>query len=129
SRMPLPVYTAPSVAALLMLIGCGGVRFQARLFALERQRTRSEKPVRALIVGAGGAGAALAYELTHTSARHEVHVVGFVDDNPLLHRRSIRGISVLGGTDALDELCRKHDVSRILIALPGADKERTKPIV
>jgi FlaA1/EpsC-like NDP-sugar epimerase/dTDP-4-amino-4,6-dideoxygalactose transaminase len=130
TSLVLPIYTAPPVAALLMLIGCGGVRFQARLFALERQqRTRSERSVRALIVGAGGAGAALAHELTHTKAGRDIHVVGFVDDNPLLHRRSIRRIPVLGGTSDLQEICRKHDVSRILIALPGADKERTKPIV
>ncbi|HEX6420778.1 MAG TPA: nucleoside-diphosphate sugar epimerase/dehydratase [Acidimicrobiales bacterium] len=129
TSLVLPTYTAPPVAALLMLLGCGGVRFQARLFALERQRARSEKPVRVLIVGAGGAGAALAYELTHTAAGRDIRVVGFVDDNARLHRRSVRGIPVLGGTDDLEELCRRRDVNRILVALPGADKEVTKPIV
>ena len=34
--MTLPILTAPPVAALLILLGCGGIRFQARLFALEQ---------------------------------------------------------------------------------------------
>ena len=56
-------------------------------------------------------------------------MVGFVDDDALLHDRSLRGIRVLGGTDDLEELCRRHGVDRIFIALPHADKEHTKPIV
>jgi FlaA1/EpsC-like NDP-sugar epimerase/dTDP-4-amino-4,6-dideoxygalactose transaminase len=129
TTLTLPVLTAPPVAALLILIGCGGVRFQSRLFALERQRTRASKSVRALIVGAGSSGAALAYEISHTDSGRDVHVVGFVDDNALLHRRSLRGIPVLGGTADLEELCRRHRIDRILIALPEARREQTKPIV
>jgi FlaA1/EpsC-like NDP-sugar epimerase/dTDP-4-amino-4,6-dideoxygalactose transaminase len=125
----LPIFTAPPVAALLILVGCGGVRFQSRLFALERQRTRATKSVRALIVGAGSPGAALAYELLHTESGREVRVVGFVDDDARLHGRSLRGIPVLGGTGDLEGLCRRNRIDRILIALPDAGKEQTKPIV
>ena len=127
--LSLPVLTAPPVAALLILIGTGGVRFQSRLFALERQQSPAAKPVRALIVGAGSPGAALAYELMHTDSPSDVHVVGFVDDDPRLHGRSVRGIRVRGGTDDLEELCRRHAINRILIALPHADRAHTKPIV
>ena len=129
TTLTLPVLTAPPVAALLILVGCGGVRFQSRLFALERQRTRAAKSVRALIVGAGSPGAALAYELSHTESGRDVHVVGFVDDDARLYQRSLRGIRVLGGTGDLEELCRRHRVDRIFVALPDADKEHTKPII
>jgi FlaA1/EpsC-like NDP-sugar epimerase/dTDP-4-amino-4,6-dideoxygalactose transaminase len=129
TTLTLPILTAPPVAGLLVLIGSGGVRFQSRLFALERQRTRAAKSVRALIVGAGSAGAALAYELSHTDSGRDVQVVGFVDDDARLHGRSLRGIPVLGGTGELEELCRQHRVDRILIALPDAGREQTKPIV
>ncbi len=129
TTLTLPVLTAPPVAALLILVGCGGVRFQSRLFALERQRTRAAKSVRALIVGAGSPGAALAYELSHTESGRDIHVVGFVDDDARLYHRSLRGIRVLGGTGDLEELCRRHGVDRIFIALPHADKEHTKPII
>jgi FlaA1/EpsC-like NDP-sugar epimerase/dTDP-4-amino-4,6-dideoxygalactose transaminase len=129
TTMALPVFTAPLVAALLLLVGCGGVRFQSRLFALERLRTRGAKPVQALIVGAGSPGAALAYELSQTEPGRDVHVVGFVDDDSRLHRRSVRGIPVLGGTGQLEDLCRRHDVERIFIALPHAERKQVKPIV
>ncbi len=36
SGVNLPMFTTPPVAGLLVLLGCGGIRFQARLFALER---------------------------------------------------------------------------------------------
>ena len=129
TTLTLPVLTAPPVAALLILVGCGGVRFQSRLFALERQRTRAAKSVRALIVGAGSPGAALAYEISHTDSGRDVQVVGFVDDDARLHGRSLRDIPVLGGTGDLEGLCRRHRIDRILIALPDAGREQTKPIV
>jgi FlaA1/EpsC-like NDP-sugar epimerase/dTDP-4-amino-4,6-dideoxygalactose transaminase len=127
--LELPILTAPPVAALLILVGCGGVRFQSRLFALERQRTRAAKSVRALIVGAGSPGAALAYELLHTESGRDVQVVGFIDDDARLHGRSLRGIPVLGGTGDLEDLCRRNQIDRILIALPDAGREQTKTIV
>jgi FlaA1/EpsC-like NDP-sugar epimerase/dTDP-4-amino-4,6-dideoxygalactose transaminase len=129
TTLTLPLLTAPPVAALLILVGCGGVRFQSRLFALERQRTRASKSVRALIVGAGSPGAALAYEISHTDSGRDVQVVGFVDDDARLHGRSMRGIPVLGGTVNLEALCRLHRIDRVLIALPHLGRESTKPIV
>jgi FlaA1/EpsC-like NDP-sugar epimerase len=129
TTLTLPLLTAPPVAALFILVGCGGVRFQSRLFALERLRTRDVKSVRTLIVGAGSPGAALAYELLHTESGRDVQIVGFVDDDVRLHGRSLRGIAVLGGTRQLEQLCRHHNVDRIVIALPDADKEDIKPIV
>ncbi|MET0904185.1 MAG: hypothetical protein ABWZ52_13160, partial [Acidimicrobiales bacterium] len=116
----LPMFTTPPAAALLVLLGCGGVRFQSRLFALERQRTRDDKSVRALIVGAGSSGVALAYELSHTQSGSDVHVVAFVDDDVNLIGRSVRGIAVLGGTRDIEALCVAHDIDRIFIALPSA---------
>ena len=125
----LPLYTAPPVAALLMLLGCGGIRFQSRLFALERQRSRDPDDSRALIVGAGSEGVTLAYELSHTDAGRNVRVVGFIDDDPWLLGRSVRGLRVLGPTAELDGLCRSHEIDRILIAQPEAGRERIKAIV
>ncbi|HEX9766889.1 MAG TPA: polysaccharide biosynthesis protein, partial [Nitriliruptorales bacterium] len=125
----LPLFTTPPVAALLILLGCGGVRFQSRLFALERHRNQTDETVRALIVGAGSAGVALAYELAHTDSGRDVHVVGFVDDDAELRRRSVRGLPVLGDTESLEDLCVVHSIDRVLIAMPDADKEVTKPIV
>lgn len=126
-----PLFTAPPVAVLLMLLGCGGIRFQSRLFALERQQTRARHPAaaRALIVGAGGAGATLAYELSHTDAGHGLHLVGFADDDVDLAGRTLRGLPVLGTTEELNRLCDAHSIERILIALPDTSTDDAKAVI
>ena len=88
-HMTLPLLSAPPVAALLILLGCGGIRFQARLFALERQRDGRSTRVRTLIVGATDPGVALALELERRTFSDSV-VVGFVDDDVQLVGRSVR---------------------------------------
>ena len=102
----LPVFTTPPVAALLVLLGCGGIRFQARLFALERQRVaqdrrpapHADRRFRELRRGAR----ARAHERRRTATRR---VVGFIDDDPELRGRSVRGVRVLGTTDDLEQVC------------------------
>jgi FlaA1/EpsC-like NDP-sugar epimerase len=121
--------TAPPVAVLLSLLTCGGVRFQSRLFALERQQSRSPVGLRTLIVGAGSAGAALAYELTHTEAARNVQVMGFVDDDPDLLGRSVRGLRVFGATRDLERICRDHQVDRVLVTEQAGNRRQIKEIV
>jgi FlaA1/EpsC-like NDP-sugar epimerase/dTDP-4-amino-4,6-dideoxygalactose transaminase len=123
----LPLLTAPPVAALLILLGCGGIRFQARLFALERQRDGKTARLRTLIVGATDAGVALALEL-EARTFGDSQVVGFVDDNPSLVGRSVRTLRVLGTTHDLESVCVKERVDRIVIALPHASRSRRSEI-
>src|SRR5437016_527600 len=124
----LPLLSAPPIAALLILVGCGGIRFQARLFALERQRVGRANRLRTVIVGAGDIGVALALEL-NGRALADSTVVGFVDDDAQLTGRSLRGISVLGVTHDLEEICRNLGIDRILIALPNSSRERMREVV
>jgi FlaA1/EpsC-like NDP-sugar epimerase/dTDP-4-amino-4,6-dideoxygalactose transaminase len=124
-----PTLTAPPVAALVALAGLGGMRFQARLFARERLQTRGRKGASpTLIVGAGHAGAALAREL-QADGRDGLHLVGFVDDDPDLRGRWVRGVRVLGTTEDLDALCRRLDIERVLIAMPHTGRDRIQTIV
>lgn len=125
----LPFVTTPAVALLLMLLGSGGIRFQSRLFALERQQVRVLDRAGALIVGAGSAGVALAYELEHTDAGKGIKVVGFVDDDPALIGRTLRGIPVLGHIQDLEMVSEAHDASRIFIVQPKASNEQAKAVV
>lgn len=126
---PFPYITAPPLAAFLSLLGCGGVRFQSRLFALERQQARDASGLRTVIVGAGAAGAALAYELTHTESGRTMNVVGFVDDDPDMAGRSVRGLTVLGSTDDLESVCLGHRIERVLIAEDEDSRHRVKSVV
>ena len=106
----MPLLTAPPVAALLILLGCGGIRFQARLFALERQRDGKSTRLRTLIVGATDAGVALALELEGRTFGDSV-VVGFVDDDVQLVGRSVRALRVLGTTARSRRACADRETS------------------
>lgn len=124
-----PIITAPFISAFVSLLACGGVRFQSRIFALERQQARSASGLRTIIVGAGSQGASLAYELTHTDAGSEAEVLGFVDDDTNLTGRSVRGLPVLGTLEDIDHVCRTNDVERILITEPKGGRAAIKEIV
>ena len=125
----LPIFTSPPIAALLILLGCGGIRFQARLFALERQNVRGKGHVRTIIVGTDSSGVALARELHADDANGHLRLLGFVDGDRSLSHRSIHGLPVLGATADLEHICREHSVDRVLIALSHKRREETKSVV
>jgi FlaA1/EpsC-like NDP-sugar epimerase len=58
-----------------------------------------------------------------------MNVVGFVDDKPETHGRTLHGVSVLGGTDRLRELVARHNVELLAIAIRGASGEQTRRVV
>jgi FlaA1/EpsC-like NDP-sugar epimerase len=125
----LPVLTTPPIAALLILLGCGGIRFQARLFALERQNVRGNGHIRTIIVGTDSSGVALARELHADDANGHLRLLGFVDGDRSLSHRSIHGLPVLGATADLEHICREHSVDRLLIALSHKGRDETKSVV
>jgi FlaA1/EpsC-like NDP-sugar epimerase len=56
-------------------------------------------------------------------------VVGFIDDDPAKHRARIHGVDVLGTTQQIGEICNRHDIDEILIALPGATRKELRQVV
>ena len=87
--------------------------------------TRGERR-RTLIVGAGRGGRSLLRELRETPG--EV-VVGFVDDNPLLRRRRLQGVAVLGGSNELGRIIERSRPDAVLVTIPDAPRERLDVIV
>lgn len=123
----LPSISAAGLAGLTILLGCGGVRFQARLFSVEREGLRrNAHGIPTLVVGAGDLGVTLTTEL---DADDRVHVVGFVDDDPALRRRSIRGRRILGSTDDLEALCEEYRIERIVVAIADESRDDLRPIL
>jgi FlaA1/EpsC-like NDP-sugar epimerase len=100
----------------------------ARLWYLDRQRSRARDTQRTLIVGAGSAGSLLLRDLLHTP-EGPWHVIGLVDDDPGKHGTSLNGKPVLGSIDALPGLVTKHRVSQVLIAIPRLPPERIRHIL
>ena len=126
----LPMFTTPAVATLLILLGCGGVRFQSRLFALERQRGRDCQVRPSLDRRCRG-------PRCRPGLRALAHGVRTRCPDRRVRRRRRPGCTA-GRCEASrcsaapptsSELCRRHGIDRILIALPNAGREQTKPII
>ncbi len=116
-------FIQPMVFAMLLVIS----RLVARyvLFDLLNQRSFAGQRSRVLIYGAGSAGRQLA-----TSLRHEPHMVlrGYIDDDPRLIGKHLDGVRIYrhkGITALIDRL----EVDTILLALPGASRQRREEIV
>lgn len=72
---------------------------------------------RALVVGAGNAGRAIAEKLLDHPATG-LKPIGFADDDPEKVGSDFRGLPVLGTTGDVRELIRKHEVDTVFLALP-----------
>jgi FlaA1/EpsC-like NDP-sugar epimerase len=109
------------VSPLLLFFAMGGSRALYRAskeFYLYGGLVAQGKPV--IVLGAGGAGASLARELSRSA---EWRLVGLLDDDPAKQGREIYGYKVLG---SIDELARWAETLRCefaIIAIPSATVE------
>ena len=78
-----------------------------------------------LIYGAGAAGIQLASALTRS---REARPVGFIDDNPNLHGLMVAGLPVCARAK-INLMVAKHDVKRILLAIPSATATRQSELL
>ncbi|MBP8856405.1 MAG: polysaccharide biosynthesis protein [Anaerolineaceae bacterium] len=108
---------------LLSIFLVGGLRFSMRVVA-ENLSVASVTPKiahtrRALIIGAGDAGAIVAREM-QKNPQINLLPVGFLDDNPAKQKQQIYGIPVIGTIDDLSKVLDSHRVSEVIIAIPSA---------
>jgi FlaA1/EpsC-like NDP-sugar epimerase len=125
SAMVQPVPITPRsvlvVSPLLLFILMGGARAAYRAtkeFYLYGALVAQGKPV--FVLGAGGAGACLARELSRSS---EWRLVGLLDDDRSKHGREVYGHKVLGSIDELAKLAASMKVEHAIIAIPSAPVE------
>jgi FlaA1/EpsC-like NDP-sugar epimerase len=76
------------------------------------------KPV--LVLGAGGAGASLARELSRSG---EWRLVGLLDDEPAKRGREVYGYKVLGPISELPRWAEAMKAEHVIIAMPAASVE------
>ena len=86
------------------------------------------KGKKTLIIGAGDAGNLLLKEIRKQSSS-PYNVVGFVDDNPGKRGLRLSGVRVLGGTNHLRALVRRHSVEEVIFAIPSGDKELMRRVI
>ena len=110
---------------LLFLILVGASRAMARFWLAGLPILGSGHSGRLLIYGAGTAGVQTASALQVSS---QLKLVGFVDDDSSMVGRSINGMPIYGAQDLL-ELVSRHAITDILLAMPGATRERRNQII
>lgn len=111
----------------LLLLSVGAVRLAARHLLGEPYvvKLRSLSAANVLIYGAGDSGLALAAAL---SKNNEMRVVGFLDDNPSLHRGLLMGMDVYNPLD-LVKIVERLQVRDILLAMPTITRKRRNEIL
>ncbi|MFZ5855756.1 MAG: polysaccharide biosynthesis protein [Chloroflexota bacterium] len=110
--------TALIIDWLFSLVLIGGSRFALRILS-EQAAARTEKERRALIIGAGDAGALVARELQKTN-QLDVTPIGFLDDDPAKQRHEIYGVRVIGKVTDLESVLANRQVDEVVIAIPSA---------
>jgi FlaA1/EpsC-like NDP-sugar epimerase len=105
---------------LLSLVLIGGSRFALRILAEQSMARLAEgKGKRALVVGAGDAGALVVREL-QKSLQLNLSPVGFLDDDPAKQKHTIYGVTVIGKVEDLPAMIDLHKVDIVIIAIPSA---------
>jgi FlaA1/EpsC-like NDP-sugar epimerase len=111
-----------AIYALLSMITVGGIRFLMRsLYHQQQVKNKS----RVAIYGAGATGSQLAKSLIQGS---EYVPVFFVDDWRGMQGTQVEGLKVYSPND-LAYLIKRHDVEKVLLAIPSASLIRRREIL
>jgi FlaA1/EpsC-like NDP-sugar epimerase len=104
---------------LLSLVLIGGSRFALRVLAEQLAPPRRSSAGRALIVGAGDAGALVVRELQR-SAQLNLVPMGLLDDDRSKQKLDIHGVPVIGYLRDLPEVLENQAVDEVVFAIPSA---------
>jgi len=108
---------------LISLMLVGGLRFTIRLlsesYTQQVAGSYNGKTKKALIIGAGDAGALVVRELKKNPQVNLVPI-GFLDDNPVKYRQQIHGVPVIGSLTDLAKVLDNRRVDEVIIAIPSA---------
>ena len=125
NSIPRSIYILDWGNTLLFVLG---LRYMVRVGREALGRQRSDSVRRVLIVGAGAAGQMIAREISGNVSLG-MQQIGFVDDDPAKFGARIQGAKVLGGHVRIGDLCEKHRVDEIIIAIPSAPPSAVRHIV
>jgi UDP-GlcNAc:undecaprenyl-phosphate GlcNAc-1-phosphate transferase len=87
---------------------------------------REDDRRRVLVLGAGNAGRRVVRALRPSE---EVRVVGFLDDNPRLHRRRVQGVPVLGTSDDATEVLSATAADELVITILDVPADRLARLI
>ena len=104
-----------------------GILFIRRLNTFLFVRGNNAGIQRVIIMGAGDAGKYLADMLRNDKTKN-MYPVAFIDDNPELSGKIIKGIKVLGNRSLIPYAAEKYKADIIIIAIPFVDNSTIRDI-
>ena len=122
--VPVSVVFAGGVIALLSM---AGVRYTWRLILEKGRRPTSDTATRALVFGAGEAGAQLLTSMLRNPASPFMPV-GLLDDDPTKRNLNIMGVPVLGPRAAIPRAAQRTGAKTLIIAVPEADGDTVRQL-
>ncbi|MDP2170198.1 MAG: nucleoside-diphosphate sugar epimerase/dehydratase [Rhodocyclaceae bacterium] len=115
------------IQPILLLLFVGASRALARVWLGDQYLSilkQASRP-KVLIYGAGSTGRQLATAMANC---HEMHVVGFLDDDDRLHGHVLNGQPIYNPAD-LDNLATTLNISDVLLAMPSLSRRRRNEIL
>ena len=82
---------------------------------------------RVLLVGAGDAGHAIAFQIQESQA--DFDIIGFVDDANYKQGRRFRGLPVLGKINDIVRIAEARKVQEIIIAIPSLNPDELRQVL
>ena len=103
---------------LLSLVLIGGSRLALRILAEQGSVSSNGDAHKALIIGAGDAGALVVREMQRTD-KVSFTPIGFLDDDIAKQKQEIYGVPVIGKLDDLERVLENHQVNEVIFAIPS----------
>lgn len=130
----IPLYSEipnslPLIDSFITYIFFTASRFSIRLIErLEQRKNLGGSGEKVLIYGAGKAGVKIVEEMQR-HPNYGLSPVGFIDDDLKKSGLKIRGLTVLGGNDVLEDAIKMYKISKVIIAMTLLKGEEVRQIV
>lgn len=123
-RVPAGILVA---AYLLFLFGALAARATRRLLheGITSRVLNGRSPSRVLLIGAGKIGVQTANEIR---SQVDLHLIGFLDDNPQKSGSIICGFPVLGPISSLADSIQRFGVCQVIVCIAHPSREILRPI-
>lgn len=127
TRMPVSYYIFGAFIQFALIVG---IRFSYRYINLERNRRYNTNAAihNVMVIGAGAAGKTILREMRNSQGMTG-KACCVIDDNPNKWDRTMEGVPVVGGRDAILSAVKKYSIDQIMFAIPSASVEDKRDIL
>ena len=120
------IRSIPIIAAMFQLLLMLGLRIIYRI--VRRNDAINNRSHRALILGAGSAGATALREITYSN-RYDAKIVGFLDNDPAKVKKVLNGVQVLGTDKDMERIVNEYNIDSAFIAIKNISRSNLKELI